>query len=129
MYNNVSYRQFSVSGSTNFTFSPVGSTARSKPAIFAWSGATINQIEPDPGNDGIAFVGYKVTNPSAGVWHYEYAIHNENLDRGIQSFAVPTRRRIRHIGFQAHPPEHGWENKRTVAYTSTTYHSALSVIP
>src|SRR5206468_7964040 len=60
MYNNVSYRKFSVSGTTNFTFSPVGSTVRSTPAIFAWSGATINQIEPDPGNDGIAFVGYKV---------------------------------------------------------------------
>ncbi|PYK47315.1 MAG: hypothetical protein DME20_12430, partial [Verrucomicrobia bacterium] len=53
MYNNVSYRQFSVSGSTNFTFSPVGSTVRSQPAIFAWTGATINKIEPDPGNDGI----------------------------------------------------------------------------
>ena len=35
------------------------------------------------------FVAYKVTNPSAGVWHYEYAIYNENLDRAIQSFSVP----------------------------------------
>ena len=87
MYNNVSYRQFTVTGTTSFTFSPVGSTVRTQPAIFAWTGATINQIEPDPGNDGIAFVGYKVTNPSAGVWHYEYALYNENLDRAIQSFS------------------------------------------
>src|SRR5438034_700044 len=101
MYNNVSYRQFSVSGTTNFTFSAVGSTVRSTPAIFAWTGATINQIEPDPGNDGIAFVGYKVTNPSTGVWHYEYAIYNENHDGAIQSFAVPTGRRIRNTGFHA----------------------------
>ena len=30
-----------------------------------------------------------MTGPVAGVWHYEYAIYNENLDRGIQSFSVP----------------------------------------
>ncbi len=58
-------------------------------AINAWTGATINTIEPAPGEDGRAFVGYKVTNPSAGVWHYEYALYNENLDRAIQSFSVP----------------------------------------
>ena len=43
------------------------------PAINAWTGATINTIEPAPGVDGRAFIAYKVTNPSAGVWHYEYA--------------------------------------------------------
>ena len=46
---------------------------RSLPS-WAWTGATVNQIEPDPGNDGIWFMGYKVTNPVAGVWHYEYAL-------------------------------------------------------
>src|SRR6266487_15438 len=129
MYNNVSYRKFSVSGMTNFTFSPVGSTVRSLPAIFAWTGATINQIEPDPGNDGIAFVGYKVTNPSTGVWHYEYAIYNENLDRAIQSFAVPTGRRIRNTGFHAPPQEPGWANDGTVGntgYSSTPWTSVVT---
>ena len=89
MYNNVSYRQFSVTGTTSFSFTPVGSTTRTRPAINAWAGAAVNRFEPDPGNDGIGFVGYKVTNPSAGVWHYEYAVYNENLDRAIQSFSVP----------------------------------------
>jgi hypothetical protein len=129
MYNNVSYRQFSVSGTTHFTFSPVGSTVRSQAAIFAWSGATINRIEPDPGNDGIAFVGYKVTNPSPRVWHYEYAIYNENLDRAIQSFAVPTGRLIRNIGFHAPPQEPGWANDGTVGntgYSSTPWTSVVA---
>jgi hypothetical protein len=129
MYNNVSYRQFAVSGTTNFTFSPVGSTVRTQAAIFAWTGATINRIEPDPGNDGIAFIGYKVTNPSAGVWHYEYAIYNENLDRAIQSFAVPTGRRIRNIGFHAPPQEPGWANDGTVGntgYSSTPWTSVVT---
>ena len=77
MYNNASYREYIVSGTTNFAFTPDGSTARTKPAIRAWTGATVNRIEPDPGNDGIWFMGYKVTNPSAGVWNYEYALFNE----------------------------------------------------
>src|SRR5438874_1848235 len=89
MFNNFSYRKFSVSGGpTNFTFSPVGSTVRMQPAIQAWAatGATVTPFEPDPGNDGKFFVGYKVTGPNAGVWHYEYAIFNMILDRAFQSF-------------------------------------------
>ncbi len=89
MYNNVSYRRYNVTGTTTFVFSAVGSTVRMAPALTAWTGATINTIEPAPGNDGRAFIGYKVTNPSAGIWHYEYAIYNENLDRAIESFSVP----------------------------------------
>jgi hypothetical protein len=115
MYNNVSYRQFSVSGTTSFTFSPLASTVWRRPAVMAWTGVTINQIEPDPGNDGLWFMAYKVTNPSAGVWHYEYALYNENLDRAIQSFSVPLGPgvNISNIGFHAPPQEPGWPNDGT----------------
>jgi hypothetical protein len=116
MFNNVSYRQFNVGGGpTNFSFSPVGSTVRMQPAIVAWTDATVNQIQPDPGNDGIWFMGYKVTNPSPGVWHYEYALYNENLDRGIQSFSVslPPGVNISNIGFHAPPQEPSWPNDGT----------------
>ncbi len=127
MYNNVSYRQFSVSGGpTNFTFSAVGSTVRSQPAIMAWAGATVSQVEPDPGNDGIGFMGYKVSNPSPGVWHYEYALYNENLDRAVQSFSVPLRpgANISNIDFHAPPQEPGWANDGTQnnqGYSSTPW--------
>jgi len=86
-----------------------------QPAIEAWAGATINQIQPDPGNDGIGFVGGKVTNPSAGVWHYEYAVYNQNLDRAIQSFSVPLAAgvNISNIGFHAPPQHPGWANDGT----------------
>jgi len=81
MYNNASYRRYNVTGINQpFSFSAVGPTVREQPAIFAWTGATLNRIAPDPGNDGICFMGYKVTNASAGVWHYEYALYNQNLD-------------------------------------------------
>src|SRR5262252_5222764 len=92
MFNNVSYHQFSVSGSgDNYTFLASGSTTQMQPAIMAWAatGATVTQYQPFPGSDGIFFVGYKVTGPDNGVWHYEYAIYNENFDSSIQSFSVP----------------------------------------
>jgi hypothetical protein len=103
MYNNASYRQFSVSGTTSFTFTAVGGTVRTAAALTAWTGATINTIEPDPGVDGRAFIAYKVTGPVAGVWHYEYALNNQNLDRAIQSFGVPLGSgvTVSNVGFHA----------------------------
>ena len=136
MYNNASYRRFNVSGTTSFSFSPVGSTVRMTPAINAWTGATINPIEPVPGTDGRAFIAYKVTGPVAGIWHYEYAIYNQNLDRGIQSFSVPLGAGITvsNLGFHAplNPP--GFANDGTqgsagfsnVAWTSNQTASDLS---
>jgi hypothetical protein len=123
MYNNASYRKYLVSGTTNFSFSPDGETARMQPAVTAWSGATVNRMEPDPGNDGIWFMGYKVTNPSAGVWHYEYALFNENLDRAIQSFSVPLGPgvNVSNIGFHAPPQHPGWANDGT--FNSQGYNS------
>jgi hypothetical protein len=108
MYNNVSYQQQSVTGGpTTFNFNAIGSTMREQPAIMAWTGAMVNRVEPDPGNDGIWFMGYKVSNPTSGVWHYEYTLYNENLDRSIQSFTVPVGPgvNISNIGFHA-PPQH-----------------------
>ena len=130
MFNNYSYRQFSVTGGpTFFNFPPVSSTIRMQPAIQAWSatGATIQQIEPDPGNDGVFFVGYKVTGPNAGVWHYDYAVFNMNLDRAIQSFEVvfpgfPPG--LSNVGFHAPPQHPGWAHDGTqgdAGYSSTPW--------
>src|SRR5438034_8135512 len=73
-------------------------------------------MQRDPGNDGIGFVGYKVTGPSAGVWHYEYAVYNENLDRAIQSFSVPLGAGVgvSNIGFHAPTQEPAFANDGTV---------------
>ena len=127
MFNNYSYRRFSVTGGpTFFNFPAVGSTVRMQPAIQAWAAtnATVNQIEPDPGNDGIWLMGYKITNPSAGVWHYEYALFNMNLDRGIQSFNVPLSAgvNVSNIGFHAPPQHPGWANDGT--FNNQGYSSA-----
>jgi hypothetical protein len=120
MYNNVSYRKYNVSGTGSpFSFSPAAATVRSKTAISAWTGASSLEIKPDPGNDGVATIAYKVTNPSPGVWHYEYAIYNQNLDRSIQSFSVPLGNGITlsNIGFHAPPQHPGWTFDGTVGNT------------
>lgn len=122
MYNNVSYRRFNVSGTGiggPFTFSPAAATVRAKTAVSAWPGSTQVEIKPAPGTDGVARVAYKVTNPSPGVWHYEYAIFNENLDRSIQSFGMPLGLGVSlsNIGFRAPPQHPGWTADGTVGNT------------
>jgi len=121
MFNNYSYRQFSVTGGpTFFNFSPVSSTVRTQPAIQAWAatGATVQQVEPDPGNDGIFFVGYKVVDNGNGSWDYEYAVFNMNLDRAIQSFTVSLGGGVTInpslIGFHAPPQHPGWAHDGTL---------------
>ena len=116
MNNNVSYRRYNVSGTASpFSFAAVGSTVRMQPAIAAWTGATRVEVRPTA-SDGVAIVGYKVTNPSPGVWHYEYAIYNQNLDRGIQSFTIPKHSGVTlsNVGFHAPPQHPAWAADGTV---------------
>jgi hypothetical protein len=120
MYNNVSYRRYNVTGTGSpFSFSPAATTQRAKTALSAWSGAASVEIKPDPVNDGVGTIAYKVTNPSPGVWHYEYAIYNQNLDRAIQSFSVPVGNGITlsNVGFHAPPQHPGWTFDGTVGNT------------
>src|SRR5438874_9100431 len=71
-------------------------------------------------------MGYAVTQPTPGVFHYEYALYNMNLDRAIQSFSVPlgTGVNISNIGFHAPPQHPGWANDGTFnnqGYSSTPW--------
>jgi hypothetical protein len=135
MYNNVSYRRYNVSGTGSpFSFSPAAATQRTKAAISAWTGASLAEIKPDPANDGIGMIAYKVTNPSPGVWHYEYAIYNQNLDRAIQSFSVPIgsgSTTLNNIGFHAPPQHPGWAADGTVGnsgYSSTPWQQSQTAV-
>ncbi|MBC7900529.1 MAG: carboxypeptidase regulatory-like domain-containing protein [Saprospiraceae bacterium] len=123
MYNNVSYRRYNVTGTTCapgssgcYSFVPAASTVRAKRAVDAWTGATVVEIKPDSGNDGVGAVAYKVTNPSPGVWHYEYAVYNENLDRAIQSLGIPIGAGVTlsNVGFRSPPQHPGWSSDGTL---------------
>ncbi len=89
---------------------------RTMPAITAWTGATVERIEPAPGLDGIGYVAHKVTGPVNGVWHYEYAVNNLTLDRSIQSFSVPLAcgSAVSNVGFRAPGNERGWPRDGTL---------------
>jgi hypothetical protein len=47
-------------------------------------------------------VARKVTSPSPGLWHYEYAVHNLNSDRSARAFSIdfPTPTTITNVGFR-----------------------------
>ena len=71
-------------------------------------------------------MGYKVTGPNAGVWHYEYSLYNQNLDRAIQSFTMPLGPgvNISNIGFHAPPQHPGFAHDGTqgdAGYSSTPW--------
>ena len=119
MFNNVSYKKYNVSGTTSFTFTSAGATMRTQPAIMAWTGATLVPFRPDSTNDGLAFIAYKVSHPSANVYHYEYVIYNENLDRAIQSFSIPVGDlvTVSNIGFHMPPQQPGWTFDNTAGNT------------
>jgi hypothetical protein len=134
MYNNVSYRRYNVTtAGSPFSFSPAAGTERAKPALSAWIGSTQMQFAPDPGNDGICIVAYKVTNPSAGVWRYEYAVYNQNLDRAIRMFSVPIGNgaTVSNVGFHAPPQHPGWAFDGTnsdAGYSDAPWTSAQNAV-
>jgi cysteine-rich repeat protein len=109
MFNNVSHRKTGVAGPSGgmFAFNWLDSTQRELPALAAWTGATVADIEPAPGTDGRALLAWQVTDLGAGKWHYEYAVYNMNLDRAIRGLGVPipSKVEVSAIGFHA-PPNH-----------------------
>ncbi len=66
-----------------------------------WSGATLN-YGGNGMDDGRFLVAVKVTGPTNGMWHYEYAVQNVDNDRGGASFRIPVcdNARVENIGFR-----------------------------
>ena len=91
-YNNASWREVNLSlTSISGVFSGQASVHFLEPAIMAWQdvdpGVVIVPFEDTA--QGRFHLGYRVTDNGDGTWHYEYALHNMNSDRGANSFSVP----------------------------------------
>src|SRR5262249_49000666 len=80
------------------SFASGATTQRERPAINAWAdhglGANmpdanvhVNSVDVD--TDGRFNVAFEVTQLPSGLYHYEYAVHNQNSDRSGGSFSVP----------------------------------------
>ncbi len=90
--NNTSYKEVAVSGGpADYTFATSGGIQRMIPAIRAWAvhepGVTITDARV-PG-EGLFVVGSHATALGGGLYHYEFAVFNQNSDRGAASISVP----------------------------------------
>lgn len=90
--NNASYRQ--VTFNDIKAMSPTSSTVQQTQAIYAWrandAAVSIQNVDvAEQGLFGRFTVAYRVTDNGDGTWHYEYAIHNMNSDRGARSLSIP----------------------------------------
>jgi hypothetical protein len=86
---NIGSHQFNAvwNGSTNWNFTDVG-TMLAGTILQRWSGASITSATNGP-DDGRFYVAVKVTGPTNGIYHYEYAIHNRDNNRGCGAFHIP----------------------------------------
>jgi hypothetical protein len=104
--NNASYRQVTVGASPNYPLTMTGTFFERQPAINAWKmqDPIVTLINVDvPGTVAERFhVGRKVTDLGGGLWHYEYAVHNLNSDRGARAFEVefPGAVSFTNVGFK-----------------------------
>jgi hypothetical protein len=58
------------------------------PVLTRWSGAS-TALGGNGNDDGRFMVACKVTGPTAGLWHYEYAVQNIDNNRGGASLRLP----------------------------------------
>lgn len=74
-------------GGSSWSFPTVGSQVVGS-VLNRWSGATVTS-NTNGTADGRFYVGLRVTGPTNGLYHYEYAIHNRDNSRGGASLRIP----------------------------------------
>ncbi|MGE4618404.1 MAG: proprotein convertase P-domain-containing protein [Planctomycetota bacterium] len=123
-HNNVSYRAVSVSTNTsNHAISFTGTTQRQQPGIQAWqdNDPNVTLVDISDGDDGLLILGYKVTQQSANLWQYEYALYNMDSTRAVRSFSLPLLGVVAsNIGF------HDVEYHSTEIYDGTDWTTSTS---
>jgi hypothetical protein len=100
--NNIMSRGFHLNwtGSTwQATTATAGATHGS--LLTRWPGATIT-MGGNGNDDGRFEIAVKVTGPTNGLWHYEYAVHNVDNARGGASLHIPvcSTGRVQNLGFR-----------------------------
>lgn len=98
-YNNIASRQATMTwNGSAWTFSTTGAQVQG-PAINRWGDL---RTFAQPQTQGDVIVAVQVTPLGAGMWNYEYAIYNHNLDRQVREFSVPlpANATVSNIGFR-----------------------------
>lgn len=87
--NNAATRQLTITwNGTSWTPSLVATAAVPGSVLLRWSGASVTTGR-NGWDDGHFVVGVKVTGPVNGLWHYEYAVHNQDNARGGAAIRLP----------------------------------------
>lgn len=100
--NNLASRPFTASW-TGSSWNVSWNVAAQRQGTFLqwWTGASVD-LGGNGMDDGRFAVGVKVTGPVGGMWHYEYAVHNIDNNRGGASFRLPicSSARVSNAGFK-----------------------------
>jgi hypothetical protein len=105
-HNNASWREIGFNSiSDPYVLDNDGATEThaGEPAIRAWAqiDSSVRLTEAFVPDDGKIILGAKVTDNGDGTYTYEYAVHNLNSDRCIQSVTIPTGDAIlTNVGFK-----------------------------
>ncbi len=87
--NNLASRQVSIAWNGSSWSAALAPAAAVQGSVLQrWNGATVTSASNGT-DDGHFVVGVKVTGPVDGVWHYEYAIHNQDNHRGAAAVRIP----------------------------------------
>ena len=99
--NNHGSRQFTPTfGTTQWTLAD-GPSVLAGTILQRWTGASITS-NTNGTDDGRYFVGVKVTGPTNGRYHYEYAVHNRDNARGAGALRIPICQHAQVSGFGFH---------------------------
>ncbi|MEO6596711.1 MAG: hypothetical protein ABIP94_18345, partial [Planctomycetota bacterium] len=99
--NNIGSRQFTPTfGTTQWTLTD-GPSYLLGTILQRWTGASIDS-SPNGSDDGRYYVAVKVTGPTNGLHHYEYAVHNLDNKRGMGAFRIPVCPEAQALNFGFH---------------------------
>lgn len=99
-YNNVASRQASMTWTgASWTIQNSGVVQAMGPAINRWGDM---RSTATPRTEGDVIVAVKVTALGGGMYNYEYAVYNHDLDRQVREFTVPVpdTATVQNIGFR-----------------------------
>lgn len=132
--NSASHRQISISGSPGGTWSFSNLTNTTTGFAFdEWKGTrktivaqqipVVEHVSPD----GRCIVAEKTTNLGGGVYHYEYAIHNIDMDRKVSSFSIPIHPAATLTNIDFHAVEsHGEPQYSNTPWSVSTANGAIT---
>ncbi|MCA8941028.1 MAG: hypothetical protein KDB80_00595 [Planctomycetes bacterium] len=103
--NNMRSQEASIDWGGSFWNASLVGASRAGSVLTNWDGATLAE-NGNGSDDGRFLVAVKVTGPDAGMYHYEYAVHNLDNSRAGATFRVPLAAGATVGGFGSHDVDH-----------------------